>query len=293
LNKFSRIALKTLLWIIGSVIGLLLLIIFLIRLPSVQNFIAGKVATYVEGKIGTPFHIGSINIEFPKKLVLENIYLEDQSRDTLVAGEAIKVDINMMKLLKSTVEIQQLEATGITAKIRRSMPDSSFNFDYIIKAFASPESTKAKTDTSSAMVFNMDKVIFDRFHVVYADDVIGTSADVYLKHFDTRIKKFDLTKNMAFDMPKVTIDGLSALVTQWNPTQEGDGPSVEDFGITDSTAIATSLLPDIGINTADLRNINVRYEDKAGKLRTRFAIQKLYADINSIDLNKEIVSIKT
>lgn len=292
MNKFSRIALKTLLWIIGSVIGLILLVIFLIRLPSVQTYIAGKVTTYVEGKIGTPVRIGRVNIEFPKKLVLENIYLEDQSKDTLVAGEAIKVDINMIKLLKSTVEIQQLEATGITAKIRRSMPDSSFNFDYIIKAFASPETTKAKTDTTSAMVFNMDKVIFDRFHVVYADDVIGTNADVYLKHFDTRIKKFDLTKNMAFDMPKINIDGLGAIITQWNPTDEGDGPSVEDFGITDPTTIATSLLPDIGIDIADLRNINVHYEDKSSKMRTKFSIQKLYADINSIDLNKEVVNIK-
>ncbi|AIM38209.1 hypothetical protein KO02_17115 [Sphingobacterium sp. ML3W] len=292
MNKFSRIALKTLLWIVGSVIGLLLLIIFLIRLPSVQNYIAGKVTSYVEGKIGTPFHIGSINIEFPKKLVLENIYLEDQSRDTLVAGEAIKVDINMMKLLNNTVEIQQLEATGITAKIRRSLPDSSFNFDYIIKAFAGPENKDTKTDTSSAMVFNMDKVLFERFHIVYADDVIGTSADVYLKHFNTRIKKFDLTKNMAFDLPKINIDGLNAVVTQWNPVQEGTAPSVEDFGITDSTAIVTSLLPDIGINTADLKNINVRYEDKSSKLKTKFAIQKLYAEINSIDLNKEHVAIE-
>ncbi|UIR54700.1 translocation/assembly module TamB domain-containing protein [Sphingobacterium sp. SRCM116780] len=292
MNKFSRIALKTILWIIGSVIALLLLAIFLIRLPSVQNFIAGKVANYVEGKIGTPFHIGSVNIEFPKKLVLENIYLEDQSKDTLVAGEAIKVDISMMKLLKNTIEIQQLEASGITAKIRRSMPDSSFNFDYIVKAFASPEEDKIKSDTSSAMVFNLDKVLFERFHVVYADDVIGTSADVYLKHFDTQVKKFDLTKNMAFDMPKVNIDGLAAIVTQWNPVKDGAGPSVEDFGITDSTAIATFLLPDIGINTADLKNINVKYEDKSSKLRTRFAIDKLYAEINKVDLNKEIVDIQ-
>ena len=111
-------------WIIGVIIALAILIVFLIRLPSVQNYIAGKVTQYVEGKIGTPVKIGYINIDFPKKLVLEDIYLADQSKDTLVAGKSIAVDINMLKLLKNTVEIQSLEAEGITAKIRRTLPDS-------------------------------------------------------------------------------------------------------------------------------------------------------------------------
>jgi len=130
LNRFTRIALKTLLWIIGGIIGLFILIIFLLRLPTIQNYIAGKVTHYVEGKIGTPVRIGYINIDFPKKLVLENIYLEDQSKDTLVAGKSIAVDINMLKLLKNTVEIQSLEVEGVTAKIQRTLPDSAFNFDY-------------------------------------------------------------------------------------------------------------------------------------------------------------------
>lgn len=89
LNRFTRIVLKTLLWIIGGIIGLFILIIFLLRLPTIQNYIAGKVTHYIEGKIGTPVRIGYINIDFPKKLVLENIYLEDQSKDTLVAGKSI------------------------------------------------------------------------------------------------------------------------------------------------------------------------------------------------------------
>src|SRR5690606_26985669 len=110
------------------------------------------VTHYVEGKIGTPVKIGYINIDFPKKLVLEDIYLADQSRDTLVAGKSIAVDINMLKLLKNTVEIQSLEAEGITAKIRRTMPDSAFNFDYIVKAFSSQEESQPTADTTSALL---------------------------------------------------------------------------------------------------------------------------------------------
>ncbi|WP_293907318.1 AsmA family protein, partial [Sphingobacterium sp. UBA5670] len=228
MNRFARIALKTILWIIGGIIALFILIVFLLRLPSIQNYIAGKVTHYVEGKIGTPVKIGYINIDFPKKLVLEDIYLEDQSKDTLVAGKRIAVDINMLKLLKNTVEIQSLEADGITAKIRRTLPDSAFNFDYIVKAFASEKESEPAADSTSALLFNLDKVKFSNIHAVYADEVIGTSADVYLGNLNTNIKKFELTKNMAFDLPKINIDGLNATVKQWKPAADGTGPSVED-----------------------------------------------------------------
>ncbi|MGE8424647.1 MAG: translocation/assembly module TamB, partial [Sphingobacterium siyangense] len=184
------------------------------------------------------------------------------------------------------------EADGITTKIRRSLPDSSFNFDYIVKAFASEKESEPTADTASALLFNLDKVKFSKIHVVYADAVIGTSADVYLGRLNTNIKKFDLTKNMAFELPKINIDGLNATVKQWKPAVEGAGPSVEDFGITDKTAQTTSLLPDVGIQVAELSNVLVRYEDESSALKSQFILKNFYAAINKIDLNKEFVDIQ-
>lgn len=291
MNKLGRIALKTFLWIVGSIIALLLLIVFLIRLPAVQNFVVGKVTNYVEGKIGTPVRIGYIKIGFPKDLVLENVYLADQSKDTLVSAEELKVDIDMFKLLKNTVEIQEISLKGATAKISRSLPDSAFNFDYIVKAFSSEKESTATADTTSAMVFNIEKVNFDKIRFIYKDDVIGTRAEINLSHFDTRIKTFDLTKNMTFDMPVVNIDGLTAIVNQWSPMTDTNRPKAEDFGITDPSVKETSLLPNVGIKTANLKNIDVRYSDSSSAMDTRFNINDLVASIHEIDLNKEIVTL--
>lgn len=294
MNKFGRIALKTVLWGVGSIIALLLVCIFLIRLPVVQNFVVGKVTGYLEQKLGTAVDIGHINITFPKKLVLENVYFEDQSKDTLIAGEQLTVDIDMFKLLKNTVEIQQLELKGITAKINRTLPDSSFNFDYILKAFTTEKESTATSDTSSALVFDIDDVLFERVHFVYTDDVIGTSAAIRLKKFDTKVEKFDLTKNMAFAMPTVNIDGLQAIIKQWAPLTEANAPSASDFGLADSSSSngLSSLLPDIGIKNANLTNIFVQYEDASSAIKTKFEVQELTAKIDEIDLNKEIVRLK-
>lgn len=292
MNRFSRIALKIVLWVIGSIIALFLLLIFLIRLPSVQNYVVGKVTNYLENKIGTPVDIGHIEITFPKKLVLNDVYFEDQSKDTLIAGEELSVDINMFKLLKNTVEIQELELKGITAKINRTLPDSSFNFDYILAAFASEEESSVTADSSSALVFEMDKILFERIKFLYKDDVIGTSADIYLNHFDTRIKKFDLSNNMAFSMPNINLDGLQATIKQWEIATSADIPDASDFGLNDSSIAGTDLLPDLQLNTLNLKNIFVRYQNEASNIDTKFDIKNLLGIIDKLDLNKEIVSLK-
>ena len=293
MNKFTRIIVRTLLWILGSVIGLLLLAIFLIRLPSVQNFIAGKVSNYLETKIGTRVDIGYVNITFPKMLVLENIYFEDQSRDTLLAGEKIKVDIDMFKIFKNTIEVQEIQLDGITAKIKRSAPSGDFNFDYIMKAFASEKETTPKSpDTTSALIFDLDKIGLNRIRFAYTDDMIGTSADIWLKQFDTNVKTFDLEKNMSFDFPKIKIDGLTATIKQWAPVNKENQVKPEDLGITDATVNNTSLLPNLGTELIELKNILINYADASSKIDTKFDIKNLTANVDHIDLNKEIVKLK-
>ncbi len=82
----------------------------------------GKVSNYLENKLGTQVDIGHIYINFPKKLELNDVFFADESKDTLIAGESLMVDINMFKLLKNTVEINELQLKGITAKINRTLP---------------------------------------------------------------------------------------------------------------------------------------------------------------------------
>src|ERR1700744_2934717 len=83
LKKFGRIALKTILWIIASVIFLVLLVVILIQVPAVQNFAKNKAVNYLQGKLHTKVAIGHIDIGLPKSIVLEDVYFEDQHRDTL------------------------------------------------------------------------------------------------------------------------------------------------------------------------------------------------------------------
>jgi hypothetical protein len=135
-KKIGRKVLKVFAWIIGIIIFLILLLYILIQVPAVQNFAKNKVVAYVQGKIKTRVEIGRLSLDFPKRLVLENIYFEDQKKDTLLYGGKIRVDISLFKLLSNEVDLSYLELSNIKAHVYRINPDTSFNFDYIVKAFA-------------------------------------------------------------------------------------------------------------------------------------------------------------
>jgi Uncharacterized protein conserved in bacteria len=290
LNKVGRIAIKTLLWIIGGIIGLILLLFILIRIPAVQNYLVQKITSYLENKIKTPVRIAHVSLDLPKMLVLEGVYFEDQTQDTLLAGEKLRVDISMLKLLKNTVEISQVDLQGITAKINRTLPDSSFNFDYIIRAFVSEQNEPASPDSSAPMKFNIDKVNLDRIRFLYRDEVIGMAAEVNLNHLDTRIETFDLTGNMHFGIPRINVNGLQGSVRQWAVAVSEETPDADDFGIPDTAD--TSLLPDLDFETFNLSGIDFAYTDEASAMDTRFKITKLLARLNQLDLNKEVVNIR-
>ncbi|HEY0047072.1 MAG TPA: AsmA family protein, partial [Flavobacterium sp.] len=197
--KYLRKALKIFLWIIGSVIGLILLLLIAIQIPAVQNFAKDKAVAFLEDKIKTPVSIDRLEIGFPKKIILKGVYFESQEKDTLLAGRELAVNISMFKLLSNEVEINSISLEGIVANIKRDK-DSVFNFDYIIDAFASK--TPKKEDTGKPMTISVNDINLDNVRVVYDDAITKNKVNVDLTHFDTHFRNFDLD-NMKFDVPTI------------------------------------------------------------------------------------------
>ena len=110
-QKIARIILKVILFIFIFVVVLFLLLLT----PPVQRFATTRVAHFIENKLNTKVEIGSISIGLPRKVVLKNIYIEDQTKDTLLYGGSIKANIDLFKLLSSDVEVKDLQLTDITA----------------------------------------------------------------------------------------------------------------------------------------------------------------------------------
>lgn len=280
--RFGRIALKTILWIIGSVIFLLLLVVILIQVPAVQNFVKDKAVTFLQNKIHTKVKIGHISLGLPKLVVLEDVYFEDQKRDTLIAGEKLKVDISMLKLLHHTVEVNEINLEGITANVSKNK-DSVFNFDYIIKAFVGEQKKPEKPeDTTSSMKFSVDKIILDRINIKYKDVTTGNDVKFILGHFDTRIKDFDMDK-MKFTIPKITISGVDAKIIQ-TPS----GSSIAQAAKVDTTTRPMNMALNLGV--IDVSKIKVDYQ--SNEMAAKVDLGKFLVEMNKLDLKNQVADIK-
>ncbi|HET8828963.1 MAG TPA: translocation/assembly module TamB domain-containing protein [Pelobium sp.] len=286
MNKYLKLSLKILAWIVGCIVGLFLLIVLLIQVPAVQNILKNKAVTFLEGKFKTPVKIEKIEIGLPKKIVLKGFYFESQQKDTLLAGDKLSVDISLFKLLDNQIELNSIDLEGIVTNIKRDQ-DSVFNFDYMIDAFMSDQKKPEQpTDSSAAMKFSINKINLDKIRVRFDDAITKNNLDVYLNHFDTNIQKFDLD-SMDFKISKITLNGLNLALKQGALEKVAEGA----VAIADSVSSSPNIKLDL--DKVDLSKIVIAYDNAGTNLNTNLNLGRLLIDFNEINLKKQLVDIKS
>lgn len=281
---FLKKTLRILLWCVVTIIALLLLLIVLIQVPSIQNYAKDKAITYLHNKIKTKVSLDHISIKFPKDVVLEGFYFEDQKKDTLLAGKRLEVDVDLFKLVSSELEINSVSLENVTANISRNKA-GVFNFDYIVKAF---ESKEPKVEDPDAKPFKISvvKVNLDNVKFNFKDDFSKNDVKVNLTHFDTKFQEFDLDK-MNFDIPNIKLDGLKLVLDQ-DAVEKIAEVSVE-------TVDTISKRKDFNLKLGkiSLSKIDIAYDNKDSKLDSGIKLGNLDLSVNKIDLNNQLLDFDT
>ena len=277
---FLKKTLRVLLWCVASVIVLLLLLIILIQVPSIQNYVKDKAITYLHDKIKTKVSLDHISIKFPKDVVLEGFYFEDQKKDTLLAGKRLELDVDLFKLVSSELEINSVSLENVKANISRNR-EGVFNFDYIIKAFESKE-PKVEEPNSKPFKISVVKVNLDNVNFNFKDDFSKNDIRVKLTHFDTKFKEFDLDK-MNFDIPNIDLNGLKVVLNQ---------DVVEKIAeVSVKTVDTISKRKDFSLKLGKIKlaKIDIAYDNKDSKLDSGIKLGNLDLSVNKIDLNNQLL----
>src|SRR5688572_9552499 len=146
-GKPARIVAKTVLFMMLF----LLIILLLIQTGPVQNILRVKAVAYLEKKLQTKVEVGRVYIGLPKNIILENIYIEDRQQDTLLSGGRIEANLNLLRLIfNNEIDIKSIALENITAKIKRQLPDTVFNFQFVVDAFASQDTITNNPDDTLA-----------------------------------------------------------------------------------------------------------------------------------------------
>ena len=180
---------KIVLYILGSVFLLLCLLFLFINLPVGKRIVKNQVQSYLVDKLKTKLVIGSIDYSLPKWIEINNIYIEDQKKDTLIYGERIAVDINMLKLIRGNTDINKLLFKNILLKVNRAENDTVFNYQFVLDAFTGNSTSTQNTDTAE-MKLSMRRLIFDRVALRFNDTKEGTDFTASIKTLDASLNTF-------------------------------------------------------------------------------------------------------
>jgi len=267
----------------ASFLVLLLLIYILIQVPAVQNFARKKVVAFLEDKIHSKVQINKLSLDFPKRLVLEGVYFEDQNKDTLFSGGKIQVDIALLKLLSSKVEINYVELKDIYANIYRKGTDTTFNYQYILDAFVSPE--QVPKDTSAGMQISVDKIVLNNIATSFNDEQTGMDFSGRVGKFQTAFKKFDLDK-MDFSLPEIVLENLTGHLYQNKTLLKPQSMAAVEAESNEPFKLQ------LGLDNIRIKNIQFDYKNDVSVMSANLNLGELSGKVKSIDLAKLDVQLE-
>ena len=268
MKKILRKAWKFL-WITLLVLLVLVILAFIsLKLPVTQRFIADKAEQFVEDKTNTAVNIGKLNINFPKNVSIENLFVEDRNKDTLLYAGKIGVFISLSDLMEQNITLTQVDLADIDARVLRK--DSTFNFNHFITAFSDTTSQKeAEPDTAKggSWQFRIQDISLKNISARYYDLDSGDSTNAFLGNFETSFNTFDLEKQQ-FYLDDILLENTRAQ----HAIHSQPAPEKEDT--------TSSTLPDVKFESINLKSIVASYRNHPSQ-------QEFSADLSTLSLTPE------
>ena len=281
-KRAGRIVLKTVLFLILFVE----ILVLLIQTGPVQNFLRGKTVAYLQKKLQTKVEVGKIRVRFPRNIILENIYVEDRQKDTLLSGGNVKLNLDILGFIfYNEIDIKSASLENITAKFKRQLPDTVFNFQFVVDAFSAKDSLSKSFSDTSSYSFTIPSLVLNKIRVIYKDTITGSDMDAWIDHLDTRIDKMDYD-HLFFDIPATNINGLTARIYQSKPLVKLE-PEIKDI-IEAKQPAALQLL----FKEMNLQNINVDYRNDVSAAYSTINLGAMNIKPNKIDFDNRIIDLQ-
>ncbi len=277
--------LRRILRVFGVLILLLFALILFIRSPWGQNIITSKVTGYISKKTGTKVEIEKLFITFSGNVFVKGLYLEDKKGDTLIYFKSLEANLPISPILfQNSIHLKFLEWDGLRANISRNADSENYNFNFLIDAFISKDSTTAKDSTtqSKPMKIAIGTLDFTDFKIDFNDQYTGLQAKLDLGTLLLSLQKMDL-EAMIFEVDEIVLENTNINYRLTKPS------------ISEDTTAAT--LPFIKINNLKFTNVNANYDSKPAGIVANvnldeFLLKLPKANIANNDFHTSLIVLK-
>jgi translocation and assembly module TamB len=278
-KKIPRLILKSLLWIFLCLFSLVAVVLITIQFPKPQQYLTNKITSYLSQKLNTKVALTKISIAFPKDISLTDLYIEDLHQDTLLFAQSLKINLNLFDLFSKKLELKDIVIEKLTAHVYREFPDTTFNYSFIIKAFASEKKEPVQKDsTQKGFQFSINDIHLRAIYLTYKDTLSGINAAVMLGALETGFDEFDLDKQK-LHLHSIALKNTTARIAQSLPLK------------TDTT-VSRPFAFDIGVKKIDLAQVKFTYLNAESYQDLRANVSKLMVEADKIDIGKERITLK-
>ncbi|WP_223446216.1 translocation/assembly module TamB domain-containing protein [Polaribacter litorisediminis] len=268
-QKF-RLFRRTLRVLLGFAVGLFFLVLF-IRSPWGQNIIIHKAVSYISNKTETKVTLHKMYITFDGALQIDDLFLEDKNKDTLLYSKSLEANIPLWSMIKGdAIGVTNLKWKGLRANIIRKDSISGYNFQFLIDAFASAKKAENVQDTlAKSKNILIGTINLNDLHVVFNDAVSGIYSSYKIGNFNAKMKTVNL-EEMIFSADAIALSNSKINFIQ-NPIEL----------ITKTSKGISAIL---SANSITLKNVNAYYESPQKKIIVEAKIKDFYTEIPEFNL---------
>ena len=272
---------RIIIWILVGISLLLGGTYLFLQSPTGQDFLTKQVISYLRQKLKTKVEIEKVRFDIPDWISLENVFIQDLQKDTLIAGKHIYLDIDMLALLQNKVAINQVDVSGVRLKVFRTLPDTVYNFDFIIKAFDSGDTTKS---TSAPYEIGLRNIKLQNIVITYKDDITGTDTDAHFGFLETNFEKFNLAKSQ-YHLGNINAKDASIILKLYKPLLQPSATTVSQKPKSDSL--------DVNFKNLDLSKVNWFFESSEDGIKNGGKLEKLNVKGDKFYLEGQKISLKS
>ncbi|GAB3163841.1 translocation/assembly module TamB domain-containing protein [Telluribacter humicola] len=256
-----------------------------LQTPAGQNFLTRQANSYLRKKLQTRVDIDKIRFDIPDWITLEGVYIEDKQGDTLIAGDRLYVNLDMIGLIKGRVGINEVELEGIRAKINRTLPDTTFNFQFVVDAFVTDAPPTPADTAATPLEMRLDELNLRRVYLTYRDAVIGTDAEAEINTAQVLFEAFNPTKSQ-YHPTQITMNGARANLRMYEALAT---PTAEPAPATPADP-ADSL--DIKLGDISIRNLKWDFTDETSGLKNGVSLGRLEGHVNNIYMGSQQADLR-
>ena len=264
--------------IVVSIVLINILLFISLSIPFVQNKAKDFALSKLKPIIKTEATIGNIKIQLLNSIQLRDVYVEDQNQDTLLYAGKLDVKFNPFGLLKNKLQFYAINLENFTANLYKETPDTTFNFQFLVDAFAS-EDTILKEPNPNPMEIRFDNVKLKNGIAHYNIQSAPTTPNEFNA---SHISVFDL--NASLNARSIDMTKLDATIKKLS-FREHAGITVHDFQSSRITSKDSRLMVsklDININTTKIEAADIVYDLKS---------QEFAIDVNSKKIDPADIAI--